>query len=113
MKDLKAGTTYTYNTSLLSQYKATHIKFCATAKDATAKASLDGVITDLMFTTNEVSGTFTNTTASNSNASITIVTTSENNLISKSYLDFKLKELEQKLTGNTTYNDEEVGVLNE
>ena len=108
VRDLKAGTTYTYNTSLLSQYKATHIKFCATAKDATAKASLDGVITDLMFTTNEVSGTFTNTTASNSKASITIVTTSENNLISKSYLDFKLKELEQKLTGNTTYTDEEL-----
>ena len=104
--NLVAGETYTFSARMNSAFKAVWIKFYANANDTTATASLDGVITNLQCMTNGVSNDFTTISSSQSNTKITSNSTNNDTLVSISYLDFKLKELEQKLTGATTYNNE-------
>ena len=103
--NLVAGETYTFSAKMNSSFKANWIKFYANANDTTATASLDGTITNLQCMTNGVSNDFTTISSSQSNTKIISNSTNDDTLVSISYLDFKLKELEQKLTGATTYTD--------
>ena len=103
--NLIAGETYTFSARMNSSFKAVWIKFYANANDTTATTSLDGTITNLQCMTNGVSNDFTTISSSQANTKVISNSTNDDTLVSISYLDYKLKELEQKLSGNTTYSE--------
>ena len=103
--NLVAGETYTFSARINSSFKAVWIKFFANANDTTAETSLDGTITNLQCMTNGVSNDFTEISSSQANTQVISNSTNNDTLVSISYLDYKLRELEQKLSSNTTYSE--------